>query len=536
MKKILILSICILLLSSCTIPEGQSQPNDGETEESQANLPNPASVYCEENGGIVEIRTDAEGNQYGFCIFPDDSECDEWAYYRDECQPGDSNQPGAYLPNPASVYCEENGGIVEIRTDAEGNQYGYCIFPDGSECDEWAYYRDECQPGDSNQPGAYLPNPASVYCEENGGTIQICTDADGNQFGYCVFQNGSICDEWAYYRGECVPSDDVDQGWSTYHNEQMNFSFQYPADAEIEVDSDIDTVFVTGPVIDDNAWPSFMISYPLDREDYQVPAGEDLQEWLVDHNLYVDQLAASRSIAGKTALHTRFAGSQQAYAHDKYFFVHDEQLFVITIGHTGGIEDWEVYGRFLNSIQFNPSPDDQITPTSIPTAIPINPDDYQGWWTYTHHTYGFTIMLPEDWIVDETTTFDRQMNNHILNIHPTVRDPEGCGYTQNIQLSFRSAGEDSILWPTGVGQGEFVTQGTLVIADVAAIRKYLVCPTGEITAIWYHGSQNEPNIQIGNMEFGAIFTGAPSHCETGYTLGGKTQRVGEMIIASIQVP
>jgi len=51
------------------------------------------------------------------------------------------------LPNPAAVYCEEQGGRVEIRTAADGGQYGICLFPDGSECDEWAFYRDECSPG-----------------------------------------------------------------------------------------------------------------------------------------------------------------------------------------------------------------------------------------------------------------------------------------------------------------------------------------------------------------------------------------------------
>jgi inhibitor of cysteine peptidase len=54
--------------------------------------------------------------------------------------------PGAGLPNPASVYCEENGGKLDIRTDASGAQSGVCVFPNGSECDEWAYYRKECAP------------------------------------------------------------------------------------------------------------------------------------------------------------------------------------------------------------------------------------------------------------------------------------------------------------------------------------------------------------------------------------------------------
>lgn len=51
------------------------------------------------------------------------------------------------IPNPASVYCEEQGGTLDIRTADDGSQTGYCIFDDGSECDEWAYYRSECEPG-----------------------------------------------------------------------------------------------------------------------------------------------------------------------------------------------------------------------------------------------------------------------------------------------------------------------------------------------------------------------------------------------------
>jgi putative hemolysin len=53
----------------------------------------------------------------------------------------------AGLPNPAAVYCEEHGGKVDIREDPQGGQYGVCMFNDGTECDEWAYYRGECKPG-----------------------------------------------------------------------------------------------------------------------------------------------------------------------------------------------------------------------------------------------------------------------------------------------------------------------------------------------------------------------------------------------------
>jgi putative hemolysin len=48
--------------------------------------------------------------------------------------------------NPASVYCQEQGYVLEMRTDADSGTYGVCIFPDGSECEEWAFYRGECGP------------------------------------------------------------------------------------------------------------------------------------------------------------------------------------------------------------------------------------------------------------------------------------------------------------------------------------------------------------------------------------------------------
>jgi putative hemolysin len=124
-------------------------------------MPNPASVFCEEHGGKLEIRTAVDGSQSGACVFPDGSECDEWAYYRGECQPGDSLLPPsgtADMPNPASVFCEEHDGKLEVRTAVDGSQSGICKFPDGSECDEWAYYRSECQPGSGEVP----PEPVAV--------------------------------------------------------------------------------------------------------------------------------------------------------------------------------------------------------------------------------------------------------------------------------------------------------------------------------------------------------------------------------------
>lgn len=43
-----------------------------------------------------------------------------------------------------------------------------------------------------------MANPASVYCEDNGWTLQL------EEWAWlCMFDDGSYCEEWSYYRGEC---------------------------------------------------------------------------------------------------------------------------------------------------------------------------------------------------------------------------------------------------------------------------------------------------------------------------------------------
>jgi putative hemolysin len=243
-------------------------------------------------------------------------------------------------------------------------------------------------PVPTNTPPANMPNPASAYCEQQGYKLEIRTAADGSQSAICIFPDGSECDEWAYFHGECSPGG-------------------------------------TAP----------------------DPTGEAT-----------------------------------------------------------------------------------LVPTEFPTPFPIDPADYQGWWTYTHPIYGFSIMLPEDWIVEEVTTANPLMNGHTLSLHPDYASGR-----ENIHMSFRRAGEEVPLWPTSVGSGKFVPLGTLEVALQPAQRVLLLCYTGEVTAIWYHQADGQPNISRGDLEFGFIYS-AGGHCEAGLSLSGKIQRVGEMIIASLVVP
>ncbi|MCX6740424.1 MAG: DUF333 domain-containing protein [Candidatus Parcubacteria bacterium] len=48
-----------------------------------------------------------------------------------------------------------------------------------------------------------IANPASVKCQADGGKSENY-QTTGGEAGLCVFSDQSICDEWAYFRGECL--------------------------------------------------------------------------------------------------------------------------------------------------------------------------------------------------------------------------------------------------------------------------------------------------------------------------------------------
>lgn len=55
--------------------------------------------------------------------------------------------PSVAISNPASKYCVDQGFKSEIRTVADGSQYGVCKFPNRSGCEEWAYFQGGCKAG-----------------------------------------------------------------------------------------------------------------------------------------------------------------------------------------------------------------------------------------------------------------------------------------------------------------------------------------------------------------------------------------------------
>ena len=119
-----------MALTACTSFRVQTSESSG-TDMPQANMPNPASLYCEQNGNTLEIRTADDGSQSGICVFPDGSTCDEWAYFRGECAPA-----APIIPTPVLT--------IEATTDASG---GYMPPGTSEEISDWRGVIKSTSPG-----------------------------------------------------------------------------------------------------------------------------------------------------------------------------------------------------------------------------------------------------------------------------------------------------------------------------------------------------------------------------------------------------
>ncbi len=95
-KTLLILSLVVIsaiLIAGCTQqtaqPAGTTTP---AATQAAVGMANPASVACGQAGGMLEIKKDNSGNEYGMCTFKNGTSCEEWALFRGEgCKPGLTN-------------------------------------------------------------------------------------------------------------------------------------------------------------------------------------------------------------------------------------------------------------------------------------------------------------------------------------------------------------------------------------------------------------------------------------------------------------
>jgi putative hemolysin len=103
--------------------------------------------------------------------------------------------------------------LCTVISSFQGQDFlpGWCLLqaskPDDKNVNANANNNDNDNNNANTNVNVGIANPASVKCVTDGGQSEIYQSADGSQSGLCIFQNQSICDEWAYFRGECKMGD-----------------------------------------------------------------------------------------------------------------------------------------------------------------------------------------------------------------------------------------------------------------------------------------------------------------------------------------
>lgn len=59
--------------------------------------------------------------------------------------------------------------------------------------------------GNDAQSDPTLGNPAQAYCEQQGYTFEVVALDSGQLCGRCVFDDGRVCNAWAFFHGACTP-------------------------------------------------------------------------------------------------------------------------------------------------------------------------------------------------------------------------------------------------------------------------------------------------------------------------------------------
>ena len=178
---VLVMLVCGCIQQEAT-PPATSTPAATQT---SAGMPNPASVFCGQAGGTLELEKDVSGNEYGMCIFRNGTSCEEWALFRGEgCKPGITTTPTAGGKKMFTFTEADNGKTGDI---VQNTRFAIDLAENPTTGFMW---NATLSPGLELQSSDYLQSPAAPGMVGVGGTRTwvIITKDPGNQKFSAVYR------------------------------------------------------------------------------------------------------------------------------------------------------------------------------------------------------------------------------------------------------------------------------------------------------------------------------------------------------------
>ncbi len=99
------------------------------------------------------------------------------------------------VKNSVVDFCLANSGKYLNIDKGDGSFFGVCNFDDGSSCDDWAFFTKKCQKGNFGDA-----NLTDIYCEDNSYSLDCICKEGTKQAISCP--EGKTCPAVVQY--ECV--------------------------------------------------------------------------------------------------------------------------------------------------------------------------------------------------------------------------------------------------------------------------------------------------------------------------------------------
>lgn len=321
-----------------------------------------------------------------------------------------------------------------------------------------------------------LPNPASVFCEQHGHTLQMRENAAGTA-GYCQFADGSACEEWAFFRGECWPES---LHWGPEVIEIVlleSFPIQVQAILTGQLPNSCSAVSEVTTVYDE-ASQTFTLTLVLaaNGEIECDPAGLPFTE------------TVSLDVVGLPA------GTYTVSANDA------AATFTFSVDNVAADE-----GAAANDV-----------------VAPIVSIDMSGWLVFVNYDYGFSFLYPPDWQVRQEQGPNHTLAGHLLYVEPTYSEQ------YRFTLAFKHANHEMHLTRTGMREGEFFAYGTIDFLGSPVAKSRLELGD-KVMGVYYDGAAE---VQRGPLTF-TLALDYLGDSASGAGIPAEIEQIADAIVSSI---